>query len=329
MKALITGGAGFIGSHLAEELLDRGHEVVALDNLSTGSLHNIAHLRQNAAFTFQYGSILDTVNLACLIEQADCIYHLAAAVGVMHVLEQPVASLETNARGTENVLRLAADHGKKKVVLASSSEVYGKAAKVPFCEDDDMVLGPTTVSRWGYACAKAFDEFLGLAYHQQERLPVVILRFFNTIGPRQQGRYGMVVPRFVAQALAGKPITVHGDGQQQRSFTYVKDVVRAVVAISLAPAAEGQVFNVGSDQEISVNSLAELVRRVLASDSQIVYIPYSEAYGPGFEDPRRRLPDISKIRSYIDYQPTTDLSFVIGEIADDMKTEDIYDTPTP
>jgi UDP-glucose 4-epimerase len=319
MKALITGGAGFIGSHLAEELLGRGHQVIALDNLATGNLDNIVHLRENPGFSFHNGSILDASSLSPLLEQADCIYHLAAAVGVMHVLEHPVVALETNARATENILRLAVEQGKKKVVLASSSEVYGKTAKIPFCEDDDIVLGPTSVSRWGYACVKAFDEFLGLAYHQQEGLPVVALRFFNTIGPRQQGRYGMVVPRFVAQARAGEPITVHGDGQQMRSFTYVKDVAKAVVDISQAPAAEGQVFNVGSSREISINELAQLVRQTLNSKSEIVHIPYSAAYGPGFEDPQRRLPDISKIQRYINYNPTTDLSFIIREIADTMK----------
>jgi UDP-glucose 4-epimerase len=319
MKALITGGAGFIGSHLAEELLGRGHQVVALDNLATGSLENIAHLRESPGFSFHYGSILEAASLSSLVEQADCIYHLAAAVGVMHVLEHPVVALETNAGGTENILRLAVEHGKKKVVLASSSEVYGKAAKIPFCEDDDIVLGPTSVSRWGYACAKAFDEFLGLAYHQQEGLPVVVLRFFNTIGPRQQGRYGMVVPRFVAQARAGEPITVHGDGEQMRSFTYVKDVAKAVVDISQAPAAEGQVFNIGSSREISINGLARLVRQTLNSKSEIVHIPYSAVYGPGFEDSQRRLPDISRIQKYISYNPTTDLAFIVREIADTMR----------
>jgi UDP-glucose 4-epimerase len=319
MKALITGGAGFIGSHLAEELLGRGHQVVAFDNLSTGSLDNIAHLRKYPGFDFYSGSILETSNLSPLVEQADCIYHLAASVGVMHILEHPLVALETNARGTENVLRLAAEQGKKQVVLASSSEVYGKTAKIPFCEDDDIVLGPTSVSRWGYACGKAFDEFLGLAYHQQEGLPVVVLRFFNTIGPRQQGHYGMVAPRFVAQAQAGEPIPVHGDGEQMRSFTYVKDVAKAVVDISQAPAAEGQVFNVGSNREISINGLAQLVRQTLDSKSEIVHIPYSAAYGPGFEDPQRRLPDISKIQKYINYNPTTDLAFMIREIADAIK----------
>jgi UDP-glucose 4-epimerase len=319
MKALITGGAGFIGSHLAEELLGRGHQVFAFDNLSTGSLDNIAHLREKSGFNFYSGSILETSNLSPLVEQVDCIYHLAASVGVMHILEHPLEALETNVRGTENVLRLAAKQGKKKVILASSSEVYGKTAKIPFCEDDDIVLGPTSVSRWGYACGKAFDEFLGLAYHQQEGLPVVVLRFFNTIGPRQQGHYGMVSPRFVAQAQAGEPITVHGDGEQMRSFTYVKDVAKAVVDISQAPAAEGQVFNVGSSREITINGLAQLVRETLNSKSEIIHIPYSTAYGPGFEDPQRRLPDISKIQKYINYDPSTDLAFIIREIADAMK----------
>lgn len=314
MKALITGGAGFIGSHLAEELLSRGQEVVAYDDLSTGYQSNIDHLRANPNFSFQPGNILDADRLESAIRDADQIYHLAASVGVKNILEHPLSALTTNVNGTENVLKLALAHGKKKVILASSSEVYGKSSQVPFREDTDSVLGPTSISRWGYACAKALDEFLALAYHQEEGLPVVALRFFNIVGPRQVGRYGMVLPRFVAQARQGEPITVFGDGEQQRSFTYVKDAVRAVADISELPAAEGQVFNVGSNHHISINCLAELVRDTLGSSSEIIHIPYSEAYGPDFEDVRLRAADISKIQGLINYEPNPDLAFIIKEI---------------
>ena len=316
MKALVTGGAGFIGSHLCEELLSRGQEVIALDDLSTGRGSNLEGLRADPGFNFHVGSILDASQLSELIERADRIYHFAAAVGVKYILDHPISALETNARGTENVLGLAEEHGKKQVVLASSSEVYGKLAKVPFREDDDSLFGPTSISRWGYACSKALDEFLGLAYYRERRLPVVALRLFNTVGPKQQGHYGMVMPRFVSQALAGEPITIYGDGEQMRSFTYVKDVVKAVADIAEAPSAAGEVFNVGSDGEISINGLAQLVRRVLNSNSESIHIPFSEAYGTEFEEPRRRLPDISKLQRHIDYHPNTDLEDVVSRIAD-------------
>ena len=319
MRALITGGAGFIGSHLSEELLSRGQEVVAFDDLSTGRRSNIAHLEGIQGFAFRLGSVLDSPDLPDLIARADVVYHLAAAVGVKHVLEHPVAALETNARGTENVLRLAEEHGKPKVVLASSSEVYGKTAKIPFREDDDWVLGPTSVSRWGYACSKAFDEFLALAYHRERGLPVVLLRLFNTVGPRQSGRYGMVMPRLISQALRGEPITVYGDGEQMRSFTYVKDVVRAMADIAGVSSAEGEVFNVGGDSEITINQLAELLPAELGSSSDIVHVPFAEVYGPGFEESRRRLPDISKIQSHISYSPSRGLTFIVREIADDLR----------
>ena len=327
MKALITGGAGFIGSHLSEELLSRGQEVLAFDDLSTGSLSNITHLQEVPGFRFQRGSILeqlDSASLPSVIEWADLVYHLAAAVGVKHVLEHPVAALQTNTQGTENVLNLAESHGKKKVILASSSEVYGKTCIVPFREDSDSVLGPTSVRRWGYSCSKAFDEFLALAYGWEKGLPVVILRLFNTVGPRQTGRYGMVLPRFVSQALAGEPITVYGDGKQMRSFTYVKDVVKAMADIAQAPSANGQVFNVGSGEETSINELAALVRRVLSSSSEIIHTPFSAVYGEGFEETQRRLPDIFKIQRCIDYHPDTDLAFIVGEVADSLKTEGVH-----
>ena len=316
MKALVTGGAGFIGSHLSEELLSRGQEVIALDDLSTGRLANLDGLRADPGFSLHGGSVLDASCLSELIEQADRIYHFAAAVGVKYVLEHPISALETNTRGTENVLRLAEECGKKQVVLASSSEVYGKLATVPFREHDDSVLGPTSISRWGYACSKALDEFMGLAYHRERGLPVVALRLFNTVGPRQQGHYGMVMPRFVSQALAGEPITVYGDGEQMRSFTYVKDVVKAVADVAEVPSATGEVFNIGTDKEISINGLARLVCRVLNSSSEIVHIPFSEAYGMEFEEPRRRLPDISKLQRHIDYHPNTDLEDIVSRIAD-------------
>ena len=327
MRALITGGAGFIGSHLAEGLLDRGQEVVVFDDLSTGTVHNIDHLIGKEGFSFQEGSVVESHKLEPLVASTDVIYHLAAAVGVKYVLEHPVATLETNVRGTENILRLAVQQGEKKVVIASSSEVYGKASKVPFGEDDDSVLRATSVSRWGYACSKMLDEFLALAFRQEHNLPVVISRFFNTVGPRQVGRYGMVMPSFISQALAGDPITVHGDGEQRRSFTYVKDLVKAVADISTVPAAEGHVFNISSNKDISINELAALVRRTLNSDSEIVHIPYSEAYGEGFEDTRLRMADISKIQRYIDYHPTDDLSFMIKEIACTMGKKITYDVP--
>jgi len=328
VKALITGGAGFIGSHLSEELLSRGQEVIAFDDLSTGILSNVAHLQDAPGFSFYRGSILEPSDLSGLIEQADLVYHLAAAVGVRYVLEHPVAALETNARGTENVLRLAKEHGGKKVILASSSEVYGKTSKIPFREDDDTVLGPTSVSRWGYSCSKALDEFLALAYHREKGLPAVVLRFFNIVGPRQSGRYGMVMPRFVSQALAGDHITVYGDGEQMRSFTYVKDVVKAMADIALVPSAEGQVFNIGSDREITINDLAQLVRRVLKSGSEIIHIPFSEVYGSDFEEASRRLADISKIKKYISYHPNTDLAFIVSGVASSLRaTGGAYEQP--
>ena len=315
MIALITGGAGFIGSHLSEELLRRGQRVVVFDNESTGSLSNIERLHGISGFEYCRGTILDTEDLATLISKVDTVYHLAAAVGVRYVLENPVTALETNTRGTENVLNLAQRLGNKKVILTSSSEVYGKSDKLPFKEDDDSVIGSTSIRRWGYACSKALDEFLALAYHREKGLPVVVLRLFNTVGPRQSGGYGMVLPRLVAQALAGNPMTVYGDGDQKRSFTYVQDVVKAIADIAQAPGAEGQVFNLGSDKEISINGLARVVRQVLESSSEVVHLPFREVYGEDFEETRRRVPDISKIRQYISYEPNKDLRFMIREVA--------------
>ncbi len=321
-KILITGGGGFIGSHLAEELLKMGEEVSVLDDFSTGSLRNIEYLNAYPSFHLVVGSILDEKLLAELVEGAEIIYHLAAGVGVQQILKHRLTTLKTNVRGTENVLELvdrfsanSATRSKIKVIIASSSEVYGKLSKVPLAEEDDAVFGPATVFRWSYACAKFIDEFLSLSYYHEKELPIIILRFFNVIGPRQTGRYGMVVPRFVQQALNGEPITVYGDGNQLRSFTYVKDVVKAMIEIAKIPEAEGEIFNIGSGNEISINKLAETVKRTLNSKSKIVHIPYEQIFGEKFEDPKRRVPDISKLQKYMNYQPNNKLVEIIKEIA--------------
>jgi UDP-glucose 4-epimerase len=302
VRALVTGGAGFIGSHLTEALLAAGHEVAVLDDLSTGRLENLAAVDGEPGLTVTVGTIRDEPLVRKLVSSADVVFHLAAAVGVRLILERPVETIETNVVGTEVVLRAAAETGAR-VVIASTSEVYGKSARVPLAEDDDRLLGPTSKSRWSYACAKAMDEFLALAYHRERRLPVVIVRFFNTIGPRQTGRYGMVVPRFVRQALDGAPITVYGDGHQSRCFTDVEDAVRATVGLALAPAAAGEVFNVGTGHEITIGALAERVRMLVGSRSPIRAVPYDDAYQPGFEDLRRRVPDLRKIRDAIGFEP--------------------------
>ncbi|MQF95922.1 MAG: NAD-dependent epimerase/dehydratase family protein [SAR202 cluster bacterium] len=320
MKTLITGGAGFIGSHLAERLLCEGHQVTALDSMSTGSWTNVQHLSSEPNFRLVDGSILDIDVLGPLVAEADTVYHLAAAVGVKLIMEQLVATLESNVQGTENVVRLAHEAGNKKVIIASSSEVYGKNPAVPWNEDDDILLGPTSFGRWGYACSKMLDEFLALAYNKEKGLPVVILRLFNTVGPRQSAQYGMVLPRFVSQAMAGKPLTVYGDGLQSRCFTYVGDVVNAIYDISQVTGAAGQVFNIGSDSEVNINQLAETVKDTLGSSSEIIHVPYNNAYGLEFEDVARRIPGIAKIQSYIDFQPRSDLGSVINEIASTIKS---------
>jgi UDP-glucose 4-epimerase len=302
MKALVTGGAGFIGSHLIEALLAGGHEVVALDDLSTGRLDNLAAVMDQPRLEVIEGSVTDEITVRKLMDGVDLVYHLAAAVGVRLILERPVATIETNIAGAETVLK-AALHTGAGVLLASTSEVYGKNDRVPLAEDDDRVLGPTTKSRWSYACSKAIDEFLGLAYHLEHGLPVVIVRFFNTVGPRQTGRYGMVVPRLVRQALDGEPITVYGDGRQSRCFSDVEDSVRAVVALSGCPEAAGQVFNVGSSHEVTINELAARVQALTGSQSPIVHVPYAEAYQPGFEDLRRRVPDLRKVERVVGHRP--------------------------
>ncbi|HSE95321.1 MAG TPA: NAD-dependent epimerase/dehydratase family protein [Methylomirabilota bacterium] len=313
MRALITGGAGFIGSHLAEALLADGHEVSVLDDLSTGRLENLQGVPPGATFSLVVGSVTDEDLVRKLVADVDVVYHLAAAVGVRLILDRPVETIETNVAGAETVLRAAATRGIR-VLLASTSEVYGKNDRVPLSEEDDRILGPTTKSRWSYACSKAIDEFLGLAYHRERGLPVSIVRLFNTVGPRQTGRYGMVVPRFVRQALDGAPITVYGDGRQSRAFTDVEDAVRAMVAISQTAAAVGEVFNVGTPHEVAIGDLAAQVKRLVDSASPIVHIPYEEAYQPGFEDLRRRVPDIRKIAALVGYQPQIPLDETLRRV---------------
>ncbi|MBI4485664.1 MAG: GDP-mannose 4,6-dehydratase [Acidobacteria bacterium] len=315
MRALITGGAGFIGSHLSEALLDQGHQVQILDNLSTGSIDNINHLKGRAGFDY----FIDTVNneplLAELIDRSDVVFHLAAAVGVKLIVEQPVYTIETNVHGTEVVLKHA-NKKKKLVVIASTSEVYGKSEDVPFREDSDLVLGPTPKHRWAYACSKAIDEFLALAYWKERKLPVIIVRFFNTVGPRQTGQYGMVIPNFVRQALAGEPITVFGDGTQRRAFTHVFDVVGALLKLIAEPKAVGQVVNIGNIEETTILNLAERVREMTGSKSIIKLIPYDEAYESGFEDMPRRVPALAKIEGLIGYKPVHTLDDILEQVID-------------
>ncbi|MBA2603633.1 MAG: GDP-mannose 4,6-dehydratase [Acidobacteria bacterium] len=313
MRVLITGGAGFVGSHLAEALLERGDEVFVLDNLSTGSMDNIQHLKSHPRFHYTIDSVTNEPLLAEMIDRADTVVHLAAAVGVKLIVEAPVHTIETNVHGTEVVLRHA-NKKKKLVLIASTSEVYGKSTDVPFGEDADLVLGPTTKHRWAYACSKMIDEFLALAYWKERKLPVIIVRLFNTVGPRQTGQYGMVIPNFVRQALAGQPITVFGDGTQSRSFTYVGDVVRAMVALIDEPRAVGQVFNIGNRGEISINALAARIKELTGSSSDIVLVPYDQAYESGFEDMPRRVPDISKISSLVGYAPTVQLDEILTRV---------------
>ena len=296
MRVLITGGAGFIGSHLAEAYLARGDEVFVLDDLSTGSIDNIRHLKANPRFHYTIESVHHGPTVAELVDQCDVVFHLAAAVGVRLIVESPVRTIETNVHGTEVVLAKA-NKKKKKVLIASTSEVYGLSDQVPFREDGNLVLGPTSKGRWSYACSKAIDEFLALAYWRERKLPTIIVRLFNTVGPRQTGQYGMVVPTFVKQALTGRPITIHGDGSQTRCFTDVGDVVRALVALMDHPGAVGEVFNIGSSEEVAIRSLAERVKALTHSGSEIVSIPYELAYGEGFEDMPRRVPDLAKIEA--------------------------------
>jgi len=315
VRALITGGAGFIGSHLSEALLGQGHEVLVLDNLSTGSIDNIAHLKGRGGFEYFIDTVDNEPLLAELIDRSDVVFHFAAAVGVKLIVEQPVYTIETNVHGTEVVLKHA-NKKKKLVVIASTSEVYGKSNDVPFREDSDLVMGPTPKHRWAYACSKAIDEFLALAYWKERKLPVIIVRFFNTVGPRQTGQYGMVIPNFVRQALAGEPITVFGDGTQTRSFTHVTDVVGGLLKLVNEPKAIGQVVNIGNTQEVSIAALAERVRDLCGSKSKIKFVPYDQAYESGFEDMPRRVPDLTRAKTLIGYEPKHKLDDILIQVID-------------
>jgi UDP-glucose 4-epimerase len=313
MRILITGGAGFVGSHLADELLSRGHRVHALDDLSTGAIDNVRHLKAHPAFEYTIESCNNAPVVAELVDSADVVYHLAAAVGVELIVESPVRTIENNVHTTEVVLS-AASKKKKPVFVASTSEVYGKSTALPFREDGDLLLGPTFKGRWSYACSKAIDEFLALAYWKERGLPTVIGRMFNTVGPRQTGRYGMVVPNFVRQAIAGQPLTVYGDGSQSRCFCHVHDVVRALAGLMEREDLYGEVFNIGSEAEITIRGLATRVRELVGSDAPIKYVPYDEAYEQGFEDMQRRVPDITKIRSVLDWEPTKSLDDIVVDV---------------
>ena len=314
MKTLITGGAGFLGSHLSEALLARGDEVFVLDNLSTGSIDNIEHLKPLERFHYVIDSVINEPLAAELIDRVDVVFHLAAAVGVRLIVESPVNTIETNVHGTEMVLKLA-NKKKKKVMIASTSEVYGKSTEVPFHEDADLVMGATSKGRWSYACSKAIDEFLALAYWKEKHLPVFVCRLFNTVGPRQTGRYGMVIPNFVRQAQLGQPITVFGDGTQTRCFTYVGDVVGQLIALAESPGAVGQVFNIGNDRdEISMLDLAKRVLERSGSKSEIVLVPYAKAYEEGFEDMPRRVPDLRKLRALTGYEPKVQLDEILDRV---------------
>ena len=320
MKALITGGAGFVGSHLAEALVTRGYSVTAIDNLSTGVMANVASLKDNPHFQLVIGDVTERSVLLPLVEECEVVFHLAAAVGVRLVVEKPVHTIETNLKGTEAVLEAAA-RGGKKVLVTSTSEVYGRDSKASFREDDDLLIGPPTKSRWSYACSKLMDEFLALAFWKQRKLPVVIARLFNTAGPRQTGRYGMVIPTFVRQALQGDAITVFGSGKQQRAFGYVGDVVGALIALMERDDTSGEVFNVGNDVEINIEDLAQLVKDMTASRSRIVHVPYDQAYETGFEDMERRVPDLTKVRRWIGYAPQHQLGDILGRVIASMRTE--------
>ena len=313
MRYLITGGAGFIGSHLSEALLNRGDEVFVLDDLSTGSVENIRHLKANPRFHYIFDSIMNKHLLAELVDDSDVIFHLAAAVGVRLIVESPVRTIETNVHGTQNVLD-AASKKKKLVFTASTSEVYGKSDKVPFHEDADLVLGPTSKGRWSYAASKALDEFLALSFWKEKKLPVVVARFFNTVGPRQTGRYGMVLPNFVRQALAGEPITVYGTGKQSRCFCDVRDCVEAVLRLIGTGKAVGEVVNIGSTEEISIEALAQLVKQRTKSDSPIISIPYDQAYEPGFEDMPRRVPALGKLEGLTGFRPSIPLNEIVDSV---------------
>src|SRR5918997_1201733 len=313
MRVLITGGAGFIGSHLSDPYLERGDEVFCLDDLSTGSIDNIAHLQRHPRYHYTIDSVHHQPVVAELIDQCDVVFHLAAAVGVKLIVESPVRTIETNVRGTEVVLAQA-NKKKKKVLVASTSEVYGLSAEVPFKEDGNLVMGATTKGRWSYACSKAIDEFLALAYWREKKLPTVVVRLFNTVGPRQTGQYGMVIPTFVRQALAGRPITVYGDGKQTRCFGYVGDVIGALMSLMEHAEAVGQVFNIGSNEEVSILEVAGRVKELTGSKSEIIFVPYDEAYEEGFEDMPRRVPDITKIKQLVGFEPKEPLDGILKKV---------------
>jgi UDP-glucose 4-epimerase len=317
---LITGGAGFIGSHLSDTLLAAGQRVLSIDNLSTGRIENIAHLLDHPSFHFAQASITDKVVLDRLASQADIIVHLAAAVGVQLIVEHPVHTIETNVAGTEAVLRVAQTY-RARVLVASTSEVYGKGSRIPFSEDDDVLLGSTAKSRWGYAASKMIDEFLALAYHREYGSPVVVFRLFNTVGARQTGRYGMVVPRLMRQALRGEPLTVYGDGAQQRCFCDVRDVVQAIVGLAHHPDALGRVFNIGSEEEVTILELAKRIKTLTKSASTITFTPYSEAYAPGFEDMQRRVPNLSRVRELLGWTPRRTLDEILASVRDYEATQ--------
>jgi len=322
LKALVTGGAGFIGSHLSERLLKSGHQVWVIDDLSTGRLANIAHLQSHPSFHLAVETILNETVMDRLLSECDVIYHLAAAVGVELIVKRPVETIERNILGTEVVLRLAKRY-LRKVLITSTSEIYGKSEKVPFDEDDDRVLGPTTRSRWSYSSSKAIDEFLALAYYKEKKLETVIMRLFNTVGPRQTGQYGMVIPRFVKQALSGEPITVYGDGGQVRCFTYVDDVVDAAMKLMESPAAIGQVFNIGNDQSVTITELAKKIKALTNSSSEIVFIPYDKAYEQGFEDMRIRVPNLSKAKRTIGYEPKIQLDEILHKVVEHFRQNEM------
>ena len=315
MKILITGGAGFIGSHLAERLLNDGQHVYIIDNLSTGRYSNIRHLTKNPKFSYTIDSVLNREVLEKLVAKVDQIYHLAAAVGVKYIIDNPLLSLRTNISGTENVLEFA-NHYKKKILVASTSEIYGKNEEVPFKETDNRLLGSTHISRWSYSTAKAVDEFLSLAYHREKKLPVVVVRCFNTVGPRQTGQYGMVIPKFVKNALLNHPLTVYGDGKQSRCFTYVDDVVEGFIKLMNTKKADGEIYNIGSMEEVTIHELAKKIKKMTNSKSKIELVKYEDAYEEGFEDMRRRVPDISKINKAIGYKPKYKLDQILTKIID-------------
>ncbi|HEY6129640.1 MAG TPA: GDP-mannose 4,6-dehydratase [Candidatus Acidoferrum sp.] len=326
MRYLVTGGAGFIGSHLAERLLDRGDHVVLLDNLSTGSMENIRHLKSNKRMEYHLDAIENRRLVAELVDEADIVVHLAAAVGVRLIVESPVRTIETNVNGTQIILE-AAEKKRKLVLTASTSEVYGKSTQVPFREEADLVLGPTTKGRWSYAASKALDEFLALSYWRERKVPVIVVRLFNTVGPRQTGRYGMVLPNFVKQAIDNAPITVYGSGTQSRCFCYVRDTVEALIRLMDTPRSIGEVVNIGNTEEISIADLAQAVKIRTSSASKITYVPYDQAYEPGFEDMMRRVPSVEKLQSLTGFRPQTKLTEIIDQVFFHLREKEAADRP--